>query len=41
MVMNELSDGQKIYLKQQNKHRWIVRVSRIAILLIFLFSSLE
>ena len=37
MVMNELSDGQKIYLKQQNKHRWIVRVSRIAILLIFLF----
>ena len=36
MVMNELSDGQKTYLKQQNKHRWIVRVSRIAILLIFL-----
>ena len=34
--MNELSDGQKTYLKQQNKHRWIVRVSRIAILLIFL-----
>ena len=22
--MNELSDGQKNYLKQQNKHRWIV-----------------
>ena len=37
MVMNKLSDGQKTYLKQQNKHRWIVRVSRIAILLIFLF----
>lgn len=35
--MNELSVGQRSYLNQRRKHRRIVRVSRIAILLSFLF----
>lgn len=35
--MNELSAGQQSYLNQRKKHRRIVRVSRVAILLSFLF----
>ena len=35
--MNEISTGQQTYLAQRKKHRRIVRVSRIAILLSFLF----
>lgn len=35
--MNELSQGQQHYLNQHRRHKRIVRVSRIAILLSFLF----
>lgn len=35
--MNELSQGQQHFLKQRRRHKRIVRVSRIAILLSFLF----
>ena len=35
--MNEISTGQQTYLAQRKKHRRIVRVSRIAILLSFIF----
>ena len=35
--MNELSQGQKAYLQQHRKHLRIVRISRILILLSFLF----
>ncbi len=38
MAMNELSIGQQSYLSRQKKHKRIVRASRIAILLGFLFS---
>ncbi|MDD3402685.1 MAG: ABC transporter permease, partial [Hespellia sp.] len=35
--MNELSQEQQLYLNQRRRHHRIVRVSRIAILLSFLF----
>ena len=35
--MNEMSIGQQTYLNQRKKHLRIVRVSRISILLSFLF----
>lgn len=37
MALNELSPGQMQFLNQRKKHKRIVRVSRIAILLSFLF----
>lgn len=35
--MNEISVSQQNYLNNRRKHRWIVRVSRVTILFIFLF----
>ena len=37
--LNELSENQINYLKQQKKHKYIVGISRILILFSFLFGN--